>query len=206
MEILVKNKTVFVDIDTQFDFMDPQGSLYVSDAEDIIENIKKLFKYAKDLKIKIISSIDAHKIDDPEFKFFPVHCVKDTPGNQKIDASICRDKIVIENIEQDVTESMLSHEQIIIEKQSHDIFDNKNSDKVIADLDASDYVAFGVATDYCIKVAVLGLLKRGYKVSLVTDAIKATTKEGEKESLQEMKEAGAFFTNTEDVIARQTFV
>ncbi|MHC4269056.1 MAG: cysteine hydrolase family protein [Planctomycetota bacterium] len=202
----MKNNTVFVDIDTQFDFMDPQGSLYVSDAEDIIKNIKKLFKYAKDLKIRIISSIDAHKIDDPEFKFFPVHCVKDTPGNQKIDASICRDKIVIENIEQDVTESMLSHEQIIIEKQSHDIFDNKNSDKVIADLDASDYVVFGVATDYCVKVAVLGLLKRGYKVSLVTDAIKATIKEGEKESLQEMKEAGVFFTNTEGVIARQTFV
>ncbi len=202
----MKNKTVFVDIDTQFDFMGPQGSLYVPDAEEIIENIKKLFKYAKELKIKILSSTDAHKVDDPEFKFFPAHCVKDTLGNQKIEASTCKDKIVIENVKQDIIESMLNHEQIIIEKQSHDIFDNRNSDKIIVELNASDYVVFGVATDYCVKVAVLGLLKRGYKVTLVTDAIKATTQKGEKDALKEMKDAGALFTNTDNVVTKQTLV
>lgn len=203
---IVKNKSVFIDIDTQFDFMDPKGNLYVPDAEDIIDNIKKLFDYARKHKIKILSSIDAHKVDDPEFQLFPAHCVKDTHGNQKIEDSICRDSIIIENVKQNVTESMLNHEQIIIEKQSHDIFDNKNSDKVIAGVNATDYVVFGVATDYCVKVAVLGLLKRGYKVYLVTDATKATTQEGEKEAFKEMKDAGAFFTNTEDLMAKQTLV
>ncbi len=196
----MKNKTVFVDIDTQFDFMDPQGNLYVPDAEDIIDNIKKLFDYAKEHKTKILSSTDAHTVDDPEFKLFPPHCVKGTSGNQKIEASTCKDNILIENIEQDITEFMLDHEQIIIEKQSHDIFDNTNIDKVIVQLDASDYVVFGVATDYCVKFAVLGLLRRGYKVTLVTDAVKATTQEGEEKSLNEMKNAGAVFTTTKDVV------
>ena len=77
---------------------------------------------------------------------------------------------------------MLDHEQIIIEKQSHDVFDNMNIDKVIIQLAASDYVVFGVATDYCVKLAVFGLLRRGYKVILVTDAVKAITKEGEEKS------------------------
>ena len=196
----MKNKTVFVDIDTQFDFMDPQGNLYVPDAEDIIDNIKKLFDYAKEHKTKILSSTDAHTVDDPEFKLFPTHCVKGTSGNQKIEASTCKDNILIENIEQDITEFMLDHEQTIIEKQSHDIFDNTNIDKVIVQLDASDYVVFGVATDYCVKFAVLGLLRRGYKVTLVTDAVKATTQEGEEKSLNEMKNAGAVFTTTKDVV------
>ena len=80
----MKNKTVFVDIDTQFDFMNPKGTLNVPDAEDIIDNIKKLFGYAKEHKIKILSSTDAHKIDDPEFKLFPPHCVKGTSGNQRL--------------------------------------------------------------------------------------------------------------------------
>ena len=198
----MKNKTVFVDIDTQFDFMNPNGALYVPDAEDIIDNMKRLFGYAKEHKIKILSSTDAHQIDDPEFKLFPPHCVKDTPGNQKIEASTCKDNIIIENIEQDITESMLDHEQIIVESQTFDIFDSINTDEIAKKLDARSYVVFGVAADYCVKAAVLGLLKYGYNVSLVTDATKAITKEGKEEALKEMKDAGAVFTTTEDVIAK----
>jgi nicotinamidase/pyrazinamidase len=198
----MKNKTVFVDIDTQFDFMNPNGALYVPDAENIIDNIKRLFDYAKEHKIKILSSTDAHQVDDPEFKLFPPHCVKDTPGNQKIEASTCKDNIIIENIEQDITESMLDHEQIIVESQTFDIFDSINTDEIAKKLDARSYVVFGVAADYCVKAAVLGLLKYGYNVSLVTDATKAITKEGKEEALKEMKDAGAVFTTTEDVIAK----
>ncbi len=200
--IIMKNETVFVDIDTQFDFMNPNGALYVPDAENIIDNIKRLFDYAKEHKIKILSSTDAHQVDDPEFKLFPPHCVKDTPGNQKIEASTCKDNIIIENIEQDITESMLDHEQIIVESQTFDIFDSINTDEIAKKLDARSYVVFGVAADYCVKAAVLGLLKYGYNVSLVTDATKAITKEGKEEALKEMKDAGAVFTTTEDVIAK----
>ena len=199
----MKKEPVFVDIDTQFDFMDPGGSLYVPDAEKIISNIKKLFDYAKEHKIKILSSVDAHKINDPEFKIFPPHCVKDTPGNQKIEASTCKNRIVIENKKQEAIETILDYEQIIIEGQTFDVFDSINTDEIIRKLDVSDYVVFGVATDYCIKAAVLGLIRRGYKASLVTDAIKAITKEGEKEALKEMRDAGVIFVSTQDVIERK---
>jgi nicotinamidase/pyrazinamidase len=196
----MKNKTVFVDIDTQFDFMNPRGKLYVPNAEDIISNIKKLFDYAKEQQIKILSSTDAHKIDDPEFKRFPSHCVKGTPGSQKIEASTCNDNLIIQNVEQEITESMMGHEQIIVESQTFDIFESINTDGIVNKLDACNYVVFGVATDYCVKAAVLGLLKRGYNVSLVTDATKAITKEGEEKSLNEMKDAGAVFITTNEVV------
>ncbi len=197
----MKHKTVFVDIDTQFDFMNPRGNLYVPDAEDIVDNIKKLFNYAKDHNIKILSSIDAHSVDDSEFKIFPAHCIKGTPGNQKIKASTCNDNIIIENREQEITEFMMDHEQIIVESQTFDIFESINTDRIVNTLNARNYVVFGVATDYCVKAAVLGLLKRGYNVSLVTDATKAITKEGEEKALSKMKGAGAVFTTTEGIIA-----
>jgi len=196
----MKNKTVFVDIDTQFDFMNPRGNLYVPGAEDIVDNIRKLFDCAKEHKIKILSSIDAHTVDDPEFKRFPSHCIKNTPGNQKIEASMCNDNIIIENREQEITELIMDHEQIIVESQTFDIFESVNTDKIVKKLDAQSFVVFGVATDYCVKAAVLGLLKRGYSVSLVTDATKAITKEGKEKSLSEMKGAGAVFTTTDDII------
>ena len=196
----MKNKIIFVDIDTQFDFMNPRGNLYVPGAEDIVDNIKKLFNYAKEHKIKILSSTDAHTVDDPEFKLFPSHCIKGTPGNQKIEASTCNDNIIIENIEQEITESMMDHEQIIVESQTFDIFESINTNEIVNMLDACNYVVFGVATDYCVKAAVLGLLKRGYNVSLVTDATKTITKEGEEKSLNEMKDAGAVFSTTKEVV------
>ncbi|MHC4307729.1 MAG: cysteine hydrolase family protein [Planctomycetota bacterium] len=196
----MKNKNVFVDIDTQFDFMNPRGNLYVPGAENINGNIKKLFDYAKEHKIKILSSIDAHTVDDPEFKLFPAHCIKGTPGSQKIEASTCNDNLIIQNVEQEITESMMGHEQIIVESQTFDIFESINTDGIVNKLDACNYVVFGVATDYCVKAAVLGLLKRGYNVSLVTDATKAITKEGEEKSLNEMKDAGAVFTTTKEVV------
>jgi nicotinamidase/pyrazinamidase len=193
-------KTVFVDIDTQFDFMNPRGNLYVPGAEDIVDNIKKLFDYAKEHKIKILSSVDAHTVDDPEFKLFPSHCIKGSIGNQKIEASTCKDNIFIENVEQDITASMMDHEQIIVESQTFDIFESINTDGIVNKLDACNYIVFGVATDYCVKAAVLGLRKRGCNVYLVTDATKAITKEGEEKSLNEMKDTGAVFTTTKGVV------
>ncbi len=196
----MKDKTVFIDIDTQFDFMNPQGNLYVPDAEDIVDNIKKLFDYAKEHKIKILSSTDVHTVDDPEFKLFPAHCIKGTTGNQKIEASTCSNNITIENREREITESIMDHEQIIVESQTFDIFESVNTDKIVKKLDVRNFVVFGVATDYCVKAAVLGLLKRDYNVSLVTDATKSITKEGKEKALNEMKNAGAVFTTTEDII------
>ena len=196
----MNNKTVFVDIDTQFDFMNPRGNLYIHGAEDIIDNIKKLFDYAKEHKIKILSSADAHAVDDPEFSLFPAHCIKGTPGNQKIEASTSNDNIIIENREQEITEFIMDHEQIIVESQTFDIFESINTDRIVNKLDASNYVVFGVATDYCVKAAVLGLLKRGYNVSLVTDATKAITKDGEENALKEMKNARAVFITTKGII------
>jgi nicotinamidase-related amidase len=54
-----------------------------------------------------------------------------------------------------------------------------------------------------VKAAVLGLLKRGYNVSLVTDATKAITKKGEGKTLNQMKDTGAVFTTTNGVIEEQ---
>lgn len=196
----MNTKTLFVDVDTQFDFMDPRGNLSVPDALDIRENIKKLFDFAKEHKIKILSSIDVHRVGDTEFQHFPSHCVKETKGVQKIDITQCHDFIIIENIKQDITSSILNPQQIIVEKQSLDIFDNINTDTIVNTLNAESYVIFGVATDYCVKAAALGLHKRNHSVFLVIDAVKAMTPGGEKEALAEMKDAGIIFITTDTIL------
>ena len=52
-------KTVFVDVDTQIDFVFPAGALYVPGAETILPNIARLNQYASDKGHRLISTVDA---------------------------------------------------------------------------------------------------------------------------------------------------
>src|SRR5580704_16678956 len=72
-------KTVFFDIDTQIDFVYPAGALYVPGAERILPTVAELNRRAP----LVISTMDAHSEDDPEFKIYPHHCVVGTTGQQK---------------------------------------------------------------------------------------------------------------------------
>src|SRR5438552_9527154 len=95
-------KTVFFDIDTQIDFVCPAGALYVPGAEKILPVIAQLNRKAPVL----ISTMDAHSENDPEFQIYPHHCVVGTIGQQKPASTL------IEKCDQ----------QIIIEKQTLDCF------------------------------------------------------------------------------------
>jgi nicotinamidase-related amidase len=51
--------------------------------------------------------------------------------------------------------------QIIVEKQALDVFSNPNFPALLDRLAADRYVVYGVATDYCVRCAVTGLLGTG---------------------------------------------
>ena len=99
-------KTIFFDVDTQLDFVFPAGALYVPGAENIVDNLGKLTRYAAAHSYQIISTADAHTEDDPEFKIWKPHCVAGTVGQHKIAATVS------------------TGSQIIIEKQMLDCFTN----------------------------------------------------------------------------------
>lgn len=193
---------VFVDIDTQKDFMRADGALSVPGAEKIRDNIEALVNYALENNTMIIASMDAHLKDDPEFRDFPPHCVKGEPGQSKIEETQVEESYVIENkqIDQDLENILKENDQVILEKQTFDVFSNLNADDLFNVADADEYVVFGVATEYCVKAAVLSLLKRGNKVTVVQDAISAVDEEDGASASDEMKKSGAVFKKTKEII------
>lgn len=197
---MASRKMVFVDIDTQFDFMDPKGSLFVPGAPEITSNLASLVSYANKKAVPIIASVDAHPNEDPEFSQFPPHCVRNTPGQEKVAATLVKSAIVVAQSKQDFSlpEKINS---IVLEKTIFSIFGNENAENIFQTLDAENYFVFGVATDYCVKAAVLGLLQRGYSVTVVEDAISGVTPETSLAALDEMKQAGAKFARTAEIIA-----
>src|SRR5208337_828578 len=96
-ETAKSGRLVFLDVDTQVDFMLPSGRLYVPHAEEIIPNLAELMLWARDHGIPIISSADTHAVDDPEFAQWPPHCVAGTPGQRRIPETLFADAVVVEN-------------------------------------------------------------------------------------------------------------
>ncbi len=191
---------VFVDIDTQVDFIDPKGKLYVPGAERIVPTLERLVEFARKEEITLLSSVDAHTPDDPEFEIFPPHCVRGTPGQAKIPQTLHARPKIVPNREETLDVEIHPGDQIILEKQTFSLFGNVHAEEILEKLGARHFVVFGVATDYCVKAAALGLAERGYDVTLVTDAIAAVSEEGGAEALERMKEAGIDFQCADAVI------
>jgi len=200
-----KSKTAFIDIDSQFDFMNPEGKLYVPDSINIIDNLKRLINIARKENIKILGSVDAHKTDDPEMNTvggpFPLHCIKGEKGQKKIPETKPLNPIYVENREytEDELEKVVNHKgEIYFEKQSYTVFENPNAEKIFKNYD--NFIVFGVATDYCVKSAVIGLLDMKKNVYVIEDAIKPVTEAGGKEAIEQMKKKGAKFIKTQDAL------
>jgi nicotinamidase/pyrazinamidase len=195
----VKEDRVFMDIDTQIDFMDPGGKLYVPHAEEIIPHLVQLMAYARQRKIPVLSSADAHTPDDPEFKIWPPHCVMGSRGQQRIKETLLPEAITIPGDSKSFIPPEEMPPQIILEKDAYDTAANPYFDTVLEALGPRRYIVFGVATEYCVRADVLSLLERNKPVEVVVDAIKPITEEGGRKALEEMADAGARLVTTGDV-------
>lgn len=195
-----KNKTVFVDIDTQNDFLDIQGTLYISESSGIKRNLARLVKFAIDKNITIISTMDTHFENDPEFNIFKPHCIANSWGWEKIPETTYNKFQSIEF--QENKNLKLKSNRFILKKPRLSPFSNYNTMILLKLLKKEDFVVFGVATDFCVRESVLGLLNAHFKVYLVEDAIKGINESNSKTALEEMAENGACFVKTREIISK----
>jgi nicotinamidase/pyrazinamidase len=193
------DRLVFLDVDTQVDFMLPSGRLYVPHAEEIIPNLAELMSWARDHRIPIISSADTHAPDDPEFAQWPPHCVVGTPGQRRIPETLFPDAVLVENRPGAFQAPQEWVGQIIVEKRVYDFTTNVNTDPILASLGQAHFVVFGVATEYCVLSGVLALRRRNLPVAVVQDAIRPISEEGGRKAIEEMVAAGAQLVTTAEI-------
>lgn len=193
---------VFVDIDTQRDFMEPSGALYVPGAVEIVANLARLTAFARDQGIPILATACAHSPDEADPEPFPPHCLIGTPGQARIAATAWPDDRVIGLDETPELDALPPH--LTLHKCRYDLFTQKAAEGLVATYgrDRPTFVVYGVATDYCVKAAVLGLLRRGRNVAVVADAIRAVDPAAEADVLTDFARRGATLTLTEAVAAR----
>ena len=167
-------KVVFWDVDTQIDFMEPAGKLYVPGAEEIRLNLAYLTNMGSGVRLS--GSVDAHMPNDPEFVEWLEHCVYGTPGQLKIQDSSVEDILFVPSVKlssEQLAEVAAFDGQVIFEKQDTDVSSNPNVKPFMDLIEPDLVVVYGVVTEICVNLTVNYLAgDLGYRAVVVVDAVK----------------------------------
>jgi nicotinamidase/pyrazinamidase len=202
--VVANSETILWEVDVQVDFLLPGGKLYVPGAERLIPNIQRLVDVVRRNGALLISSGDRHQPDDPEFKVFPPHCIRGTSGADVVPEGLAQNICTVPNDPAfQLPRNLLDHHQIFIEKQTLDVFDNPHTEKILEHLPPdAEFLVFGVVTEYCVRCAAKGLLKRGRRVSVITDASEQLDPAAGSKTIDELTAAGAKLITTRDALDR----
>lgn len=174
---------IFWNVDTQFDFVSPQGKLYVPGAELLKSNWKKLTQLAKNKSIVVVNTCDWHFPDseelsaNPDFvNTFPQHCMANTAGADFIEETNPENPSIIDwktgtKVNRENLEA--GNRNLVIRKDAFDVFTgNPFTERLVKTLSPKTVIVYGVTTNVCVNDAVLGLAERTDRVIVVQDAIK----------------------------------
>jgi nicotinamidase/pyrazinamidase len=200
---MVSRDYIFWEVDVQRDFMLPGGNLYVPGAEKLLPNIRRLTDPARQGKVFLVSHGCFHVPNDPEFKTFPPHCLKGTPGAELVPEALTAKVARVPNdASATLPEDLSQYQQILLEKQTLNVFESRHADELVRRLgNQAEFVVFGVVTEFCVSFAAKGLLARGRRVAVVQDAIETLKRDDGECTITELKRLGARLTTTDEALA-----
>jgi nicotinamidase/pyrazinamidase len=194
------------DVDTQVDFMLPDGKLYVPGAEETAPAMGRLVEAARSAGIVHVASADDHELTDDEISdqpdysaTYPPHCLRGTRGARKVPETEQVDPVPITL--EPLPDRYLGGREFLLLKKSFDVFTNPNTERLLDRLDPDEIVVFGVATDVCDDAAIRGFLDRGLRVLFVEDAARGLDDARVAACTRAWREGGVTFTTADEVIS-----
>jgi nicotinamidase/pyrazinamidase len=198
--------SILWDVDTQVDFMEPEGKLYVPGAEQVAPAMARLVAAARAAGVVHVASADDHELtdaeiaDEPDYVItYPPHCLRGTRGARKIRWTEQQDPVPLGL--GPVPPRYLRGREFLLLKKSFDVFTNPNADPLLEALDPDEVVVFGVATDVCDDAAIRGLLDRGRRVRFVPAAARGLDEARTAACQAAWRERGVEFSTVEEVTA-----
>ncbi len=189
--LVIDHQTATVAVDMQNDFGHPAGSLFVTGGDKIVDTVNTVMALAR---LRIFTR-DQHPGVTNHFDTFPPHCIRGTWGAEYMDGLNTAGGVVIsKGTEPDVDDF-----------SGCDGFtqNGESIDQILTASGIKRVVVCGLATDYCDLATVLDLLKLGYDVYVVVDAIAAVNvAEGDGDrAIAQMTAAGATMVTAKELLA-----
>ena len=178
-----ETKRALIVVDVQNDFC-PGGTLAVAQGDEVVAPLNLQIEDFLSRGEPVFKSRDWHPPKTKHFTDYggtwPVHCVQNTKGAEFHPDLL--DDIHIRVISKGLGDT-----------DCYSAFDETDLDLQLRRLDVNEVWVGGLATDYCVKNTVLDALRKGYKVKVLEDAVRAVDVQpgdGER-AIAEMKAAGA---------------
>ena len=188
-------ETALVVVDVQNDFADPEGSLYVRGAGQVVEAVNRLVEGAQEKGWPVFYTQDWHPETTPHFAkdggIWPVHCVGGSRG-----ADFHPD-LVVEGVS---VKKGGAGEDGYSGFTMRDLVEGKDRPtalhSLLQDGNIAKVVVVGLALDYCVKDTALDAVRLGYEVEVPLDATAAVNlspDDGDK-SIAALQTAGVSIT------------
>lgn len=171
-------KKFLIVVDTQKDFMEKSGALYVDGADKLIDPLQDFIEDLNpDLYCGVLFTFDTHFEDtyaeSEEAKQFPPHCLVETEGwKNVVDLKSVPHGIKCFELDKGVF-NMWAEEGVEIywnnevEVALRDDFFN-----IMKALGIDTIEVVGVCSDVCVKDAINGLVEQGFKVEVRRDLVR----------------------------------
>lgn len=165
-------KYILVDMNTQHDFLDADGSAPVVNREILIPRLRRIFALARTYHLPVVSAVDSHRDNEPLHDGFPSHCVEGTRGQKKLPFTLLQKRLFIEvNNSLELPENLFkSHRQLVLRRRTADFLDNPKADRLLSHLSGARFTLFGVGMERSIRRLTMCLLARGFDVCFIPEA------------------------------------
>jgi nicotinamidase/pyrazinamidase len=155
--------------DMIYDFVDPDGKLYVPGIEVIVPAIASLVAEARDAGIPVIYVNDSHDPEDEEFKLWGPHAIAGTPGTDV------------------VSELAPASGDYVLDKTRYSAFYGTELDELLKKLGVEHLVITGTVTNICVMVSAIEALMRGYRVTVPSAAVHALSEADQDMALDQIE-------------------
>ncbi len=198
----MKYEMILLDMETQRDFFCRGGSCYTKASSGAAARIYDLFKWARGLRIPVMSAVLRLRPNQKSVLSETPHCIEGTDGERKLVRTVMSNHIDLgirnsTDLPPDIFER---YRQVIFEMRNPDVFAHPRSERLITQLKASTYVICGAGLAGGIVEAAVGLRNRGSAVIVASDAVLDLEGDAPMARLRaEVK--GALFLTTNRIIA-----
>jgi nicotinamidase/pyrazinamidase len=167
-------RTALLVVDVQNDFADPEGSISVPGAAEILPVVNRELLRARVAGALIVYTGDWHPETTPHFRkdggLWPVHCVRGTWG-ARLHPAVCRIRgatmILKGQSGEDGYSGFFCRDPVsgrIRKTALHAVLRRRAIHHV---------VVVGLATDHCVKHTALDAIRAGFRTTVLPDAVRA---------------------------------